>query len=116
MRKVVACILIAVLCLGSLGLPTAQAAEKGGVLGFLAGCCLGIRVGTQYNEGKDIHWREWAPLLPLVGVVVSIWNGIDCGITEKGVRGMKFGIPPKWNTATVPVSSQAFQAGSHSSP
>ena len=38
------------------------------------------------------------------------------GMTENGVRGMKFGKPPKWNTITEPVSSAAFQAGSHSSP
>ena len=31
-------------------------------------------------------------------------------------RGMKWGAPPKWNTATVEVSSQAWKAGSYSSP
>jgi hypothetical protein len=47
---------------------------------------------------------------------MAVWNGIACGITEKGVRGMKLGNPPKWKTITLPVSSAAFHAGSHSSP
>ena len=47
---------------------------------------------------------------------MAVWNGITCGITENGERGMKLGIPPKWKTITDPVSSAALQAGSHSSP
>jgi hypothetical protein len=47
---------------------------------------------------------------------IAVWNGIECGITSNGDRGMKFGIAPKWNTITVPVSSHARHAGSHSSP
>ena len=35
---------------------------------------------------------------------IAVWNGIECGITSNGVRGMKLGIAPKWNTMTVPVS------------
>ena len=45
-----------------------------------------------------------------------VWNGIEWGITSNGERGMKLGTPPKWNTITVPVSSHACHAGSHSSP
>ena len=47
---------------------------------------------------------------------IAVENGIECGITENGERGMKFGKPPKWNTATVPMSLHACHAGSHSSP
>lgn len=31
-----------------------------------------------WNEGADVHWREWAVLIPAVGIVFSIWNGIEC--------------------------------------
>ena len=34
----------------------------------------GIRSGAAYNDGKDIHWREWLILACGVG---SIWNGIE---------------------------------------
>ncbi|MCF7816976.1 MAG: hypothetical protein K9M54_03750 [Kiritimatiellales bacterium] len=85
----------------------AQAAEKdkGGVKGFLAGCCFGPRSAGDYNTdgtgsrdyvswflvgcclgeraqidfagGKDVQWREWTPLIPYVGIIFRIWNGID---------------------------------------
>jgi hypothetical protein len=42
-------------------------------MGFVAGCCFGIRAGAAYNDGKDIHWREW---LTLTGVG-AVWNGIE---------------------------------------
>ena len=47
-----------------------------------ADCCFGIRCGAAYNDGKDIHWREWGQLIPFVGLVLAIWNGID------GANGM----------------------------
>ena len=46
--------------------------EAGGWQAFFIGCCYGLRVGTQWNDGVDLHWREWAQ--PVLG----IWNGIDC--------------------------------------
>ena len=36
-----------------------------------------MRSGAAYNDGKDLHFREWCTILPYVGVVFSIWNGID---------------------------------------
>ena len=56
-----------------------------GVLGFFIGCCFGIRSGVAYNEGKDLHFREWGLVIPIAGFVISIWNGLDCskGITSK---------------------------------
>jgi len=51
--------------------------NRGGGMGFIAGCCFGIRAGGDYNSGKDIHWREWTGLIPIVGIVISVWNGID---------------------------------------
>lgn len=104
MKKVVSvCCLVALLCTLC---PTAVTAQegRGGIVSFLVGCCLGIREGTEYNEGKDIHWREWLPLaigiggmpvsmlvqgIPVVGQVIGlaigistlgvmVWNGVTC--------------------------------------
>jgi len=56
----------------------AQAAEgRGGFMGFIAGCCFGIRAGVDYNAGMDIHWREWGRIVPYVGIVFSLWDGIE---------------------------------------
>ena len=52
--------------------------QPGGIRAFFVGCCLGLREGTMWNEGADVHWREWAVLIPAVGIVFSIWNGIEC--------------------------------------
>jgi hypothetical protein len=51
--------------------------DRGGVMGFIAGCCFGMRAGGAYNDGKEIHWREWVLLVPYVNIVFSVWNGID---------------------------------------
>lgn len=56
--------------------------SRGGLMGFIAGCCFGIRAGGEYNEGKEIHWREWVTLIPWVNIVFAIWNGVD------GANGM----------------------------
>jgi hypothetical protein len=79
MKKLIACVMVATLVVGTLA-PVAQAAEKGrgGVGGFFAGCCLGVRAGLDYNDGKSIHWRDWTPLIPYAGIIFSLWNGIDC--------------------------------------
>ncbi len=55
------------------------AAEKGrgGAMGFIAGCCFGVRAAGAYNDGKEIQWREWVLLLPYISIIFSIWNGID---------------------------------------
>lgn len=59
--------------------PTARAADRprGGVMGFIAGCCFGVRAGGAYNDGKDIHWREWILLVPVVGLGFAVYNGIE---------------------------------------
>jgi len=56
---------------------SAANSQRGGFMGFIAGCCFGIRSGAAYNDGKELHWREWAGLIPIVGLVVAIMNGID---------------------------------------
>ena len=51
--------------------------DPGGVPAFLVGCCWGIREGTMWNEGSDLHWREWTRLIPYVNIVIAIWDGVD---------------------------------------
>jgi len=78
MKKIIAGALIAVMALTAV--PTAQAGAengRGGFMGFIAGCCFGMRAGADYNEGKQIVWREWCQLIPYAGIVFVLWNGID---------------------------------------
>lgn len=93
MKKLVASLLILVFVLFAVA-PAASAAndERGGFIGFIAGCCFGIRSGSAYNDGKDLHWREWALLIPFVSIVVGIMNGLDGmnGLTTKD-QAAKFG-------------------------
>lgn len=72
MKKIVA-VLMAGMVLSMATAVQAAPADRGGVMGFIAGCCFGVRAGGAYNSGKEIHWREWITLLPLV----CIWNGIE---------------------------------------
>ena len=82
MKKLIASLMVAVV-LGGATLPAMAINEqRGGVMGFIAGCCFGIRAGAAYNDGKEIHWREWVLLIPIAGFVCAIWNGID------GANGM----------------------------
>ncbi|MBM4149627.1 MAG: hypothetical protein FJ224_11405 [Lentisphaerae bacterium] len=76
---------------------TVQAAgstrEPGGILAFFVGCCWGIREGTEFNDGRNLHWREWVPLavaiVPYVGGIAMgvfrIWDGVQCagGMTTR---------------------------------
>lgn len=80
MKKSIACMLAAAFMLATISPMTAQAAKgegRGGVMGFIAGCCFGIRAGADYNDGKEIHWREWVMLVPYVNIVFAVWNGVD---------------------------------------
>ena len=92
MKKIIASLLVALFVLTSFAPAVSAAGEKGGFMGFLVGCCFGIRSGAAYNDGKDLHWREWALLIPFVGWVVAILNGIDGanGVTTKELAA-KFG-------------------------
>ena len=57
--------------------------HRGGLPAFFIGCCWGLREGTMWNEGADMHWREWVRIIPYVGIVFAIWDGVECyqGIT-----------------------------------
>jgi len=72
-------LLMAVMMSFSVFTQNAVAAEKGrgGAMGFIAGCCFGIRSGAAYNDGKEVHWREWVMLVPFVGFVFAVINGVD---------------------------------------
>ncbi|MEI6166726.1 MAG: hypothetical protein WCS52_05995 [bacterium] len=83
MKKIVMCLTISGILFSSVSPSMAINEQRGGLMGFIAGCCFGIRAGAAYNDGKDIHWREWILLIPIVGFVASIWNGID------GANGMQ---------------------------
>ena len=82
MKKSIVAFLVVLMALFATA-PAASAAKAkitrpaGGVAGFLVGCCIGPRSAAAYNEGKDLHWTEWARLIPYVGWVVGIINGID---------------------------------------
>ena len=57
--------------------------EPGGLPALLIGCCWGLREGTEWNEGADMHWREWVRIVPYVNIVIMIWDGMECyqGVT-----------------------------------
>jgi hypothetical protein len=82
MKKVIAVLLVFALTAPLAMDAMAEGEGRGGVMGFIAGCCFGIRAGADYNDGKEIHWREWCRLIPCVGLVFAIWDGVD------GVNGM----------------------------
>lgn len=77
MKKTIACVMAALMLSLSAGSALAVNESRGGLMGFIAGCCFGIRAGGAYNEGKEIHWREWVMLIPYVNIVFAIWNGVD---------------------------------------
>lgn len=77
MKKGIVCLVIAMMVLMAVAPAASAAGGRGGFMGFIAGCCFGIRAGAAYNDGKDIHFREWCTIIPYVGIVFSIWNGID---------------------------------------
>lgn len=83
--KFIASLLVVLFVLLSFAPAVSAAGEKGGFMGFIVGCCFGIRSGAAYNDGKDLHWREWALIIPIAGIVVAVLNGLDGmnGLTNK---------------------------------
>ena len=82
MKKILVGAVVALLVLGSTVPTLAVNDQRGGLMGFIAGCCFGLRSGGAYNDGKEIHWREWVMLIPIANFVFAVWNGID------GANGM----------------------------
>ena len=77
MKKIIASLMIALFVMMAIAPAASAADEKGGFLGFIIGCCFGVRSGAAYNDGKDLHWREWGNLIPIFNLVVGIMNGLD---------------------------------------
>lgn len=80
MRKLLAVILLAasVLAIVPSGAMAKVNREPGGIPAFFIGCCWGIREGSEWNEGADMHWREWMRVIPWVNIVFAVWDGVDC--------------------------------------
>lgn len=76
MMKKVSCLVLAGLLLVSIPMAS-EASQRGGIGGLLVGCCFGVRTAAAYNDGKNLHFRDWAVILPYVGVVFAIWNAVD---------------------------------------
>jgi len=76
MKKVLVAGIVAVMLMGSM--PQAEAQQRsGGIGGFLVGCCFGIRTAGQFNAGKDLHFRDWGRLIPIVNIGLAVWDGIQ---------------------------------------
>ncbi len=50
--------------------------KAAGEKGFLASCCLGLRIGKELNERK-IRSKEWLVLIPVVNLYPWITTGIE---------------------------------------
>ena len=78
MMRAVAVLLVVLMAFMVVAPTAAEAGSgRGGFMGFIAGCCFGLRAAIDYNEGMDIHWREWGRIIPYVGLVFGIWDGIE---------------------------------------
>ena len=77
MKKLIVSLMVGVLLAGSALTVSAMNEGRGGLMGFIAGCCFGMRAGAAYNDGKEISWREWVLLIPVANIGFAIWNGID---------------------------------------
>lgn len=73
MRKMVISMVVAAMLMGTVA--SAAPAGRGGLMGFIGGCCFGLRTGAAYNDGKELHWRDWIRLIP---IIPAIWDGIEC--------------------------------------
>ncbi len=51
---------------------------------FFVGCCCGVRAQEEYRDGKEITFRDWGHIIPYVGIIFPIWDGINTmnGITR----------------------------------
>ncbi len=75
MKKILAVALIAVVLGGSVAPALAANEQRGGLMGLVAGCCFGVRSAAAYNDGKDIHWKEWLQLIG-VGYILAGLDGM----------------------------------------
>ncbi len=55
----------------------ATARKRGGVMACCVGCCFGRRTALDYNDGMSISPREWAGLIPFIGIFPHIATCLD---------------------------------------
>ncbi len=81
MKKVAVfiCLAVALLALAPAPADAKVNRQPGGIPAFFIGCCWGLREGTEWNEGADLHWREWMRIVPYVNIVFALWDAIECG-------------------------------------
>lgn len=77
MKKALVGTLMVVLVIGALTTPAVAETDRGGAMGFIAGCCFGPRAAGDYNEGKELHWREWVRIVPFVNYVFMVIDGVE---------------------------------------
>lgn len=106
MKKIIVGLVVAMMVLTSLtSVCRAENRDPGGFQGLLTGCCFGLRVGADYNKqgtgnrdfiswflvgcccgirtqedytaGKEICFRDWCPIIPYIGIIFRIWDGVD---------------------------------------
>lgn len=76
MKKLCIASVVALMVLGTM--PQAEVeAKPGGIGGLVVGCCFGVRTAGAWNGGKDLHFRDWGRLIPIVSVVLAVWDGIQ---------------------------------------
>ena len=74
--KTIAMLLVVLMALFAVT-PATMARDNGGLVGGIIGCCFGIRSAAAYNDGKDLHWREWIRVIPLASIVGVVFDAVD---------------------------------------
>ena len=74
--KAIAILLVALMALLAVA-PGAMARDNGGLAGGIIGCCFGVRSAAAYNDGKDLHWREWIRIVPIVSIIGVVFDAVD---------------------------------------
>ena len=89
MKKIIALVALAtVVSTSSFAQESTSRRQPGGIVGGCVGCCFGLRAAADYNDGKDIHWREWGKFIPYAGIIFQIWDFLDGmnGVTRDEIR------------------------------
>ena len=72
-------ILVAAALAAVLAAPVMAAeASRGGPMGFIHGCCFGLRGAAAYNDGKAITAIEWIDRFLLLDIYAAVrgWQGV----------------------------------------
>ena len=61
------------------------AADRGGFMGGLHGCCFGLRGAAAYNDGKQMTAIEWVDALVTGHIIAFIqgWSGVTTADLQK---------------------------------